>query len=88
MKRPEKLGRYNGGLQEFIVPNSHEGDVFLLLMRRFLNRHKYTLRVWGRGSRKGVYSSAPQTYCPLDQAGYYVVYIHPKGGKVHGKDNR
>jgi hypothetical protein len=25
MKRPEKLGRYNGGLQEFIVPDNAMG---------------------------------------------------------------
>jgi len=78
MKRPEKLGRYNGGLQKFTVPNSHEGDVFLTLMRRYLNRSRYTMRVWGRGSRKNVTSSAPKTYCPLDHAEYFTVYINPK----------
>jgi hypothetical protein len=78
MKRPKKLGRYNGGLQEFIVPNSHEGDVFLTLMRRYLNRDKYTMRVWGRGSRKGVTSSLPRVYCPLEHAEYFSVYVNPK----------
>lgn len=78
MKRPKKLGRYNGGLQEFIVPNSYEGHLFLVLMRRYLNRDKYTMRVWGRGSRKTVPSSRPRVYCPLDRAKYFAVYVNPK----------
>ena len=57
------------------IPNSKEGWEFIKLMKKYLHKGRYSIRLKGRGSRK-IYGN--QSYVPLPHAEYYSVYIDQK----------
>lgn len=40
--------------ETFRIPNNPEGQLFVRLMRKFLNKGEYNWRRYGRGKRKGL----------------------------------
>ena len=57
------------------VPNSKEGWAFINLMKKYLHRGRYDIRLKGRGSRK-VHGN--QSFIPLPHAEHYSIYIDNK----------
>ena len=57
----------------FKVPNNTLGHLFIKLMRTFLNRDTYRMRVRARGPRDG--STAQQAELPLSKAEWFAIYI-------------
>ena len=57
------------------IPNSKEGWEFIKLMKKYLHKGRYSIRLKGRGSRK-IYGN--QSYIPLPHAEYYSIYIDQK----------
>jgi len=57
------------------VPNSKEGWAFINLMKKYLHRGRYDIRLKGRGSRK---EHGNQSFIPLPHAEHYSVYIDQK----------
>ena len=57
------------------VPNSKEGWAFINLMKKYLHRGRYDIRLKGRGSRK-VHGN--QSFIPLPYAEHYSIYIDNK----------
>ena len=57
------------------IPNSKEGWDFIKLMKKYLHKGRYSIRLKGRGSRK-IYGN--QSYVPLPHAEYYSIYIDQK----------
>ena len=57
------------------IPNTQNGRYFILLLRQFLNKDRYKIRVKGRGTRK--YHGNGQNL-PLKYAEHFAVYIDIK----------
>tara|TARA_Y100001973_G_C5168054_1_gene317336 strand:- start:564 stop:959 length:396 start_codon:yes stop_codon:yes gene_type:complete len=57
------------------IPNSKEGWEFIKLMKKYLHKGRYSIRLKGRGSRK---IHGNQSYIPLPHAEHYSVYIDHK----------
>jgi len=57
------------------VPNSKEGWEFIKLMKKYLHKGRYSIRLKGRGSRK---IHGNQSFIPLKYAEKYSVYIDYK----------
>ena len=57
------------------VPNNEEGWQFIKLVRKFINKDRYRVRVLGRGSRK---YHGTQSFIPLKHATNYSIYIDHK----------
>jgi len=57
------------------VPNSKEGWAFINLMKKYLHRGRYDIRLKGRGSRK---EHGNQSFIPLPHAEHYSIYIDNK----------
>jgi hypothetical protein len=57
------------------VPNSKEGWAFINLMKKYLHRGRYDIRLKGRGSRK-VHGN--QSFVPIPHAEKYSIYIDQK----------
>jgi len=57
------------------IPNSEEGWKFINLMKKYLHKGRYSLRLKGRGSRK-VHGN--QSFIPLKYAERYSIYIDQK----------
>ena len=57
------------------IPNSKEGWEFIKLMKKYLHKGRYSIRLKGRGSRK-IYGN--QSYIPLPHAEHYSIYIDQK----------
>ena len=57
------------------VPNSKEGWEFIKLMKKYLHKGRYSIRLKGRGSRK---IHGNQSFIPLKHAEKYSVYIDYK----------
>ena len=57
------------------VPNSKEGWAFINLMKKYLHRGRYDIRLKGRGSRK---EHGDQRGIPIKYAERYSVYIDQK----------
>jgi hypothetical protein len=57
------------------IPNSKEGWEFIKLMKKYLHKGRYSIRLKGRGSRK---IHGNQSYVPLPHAEHYSVYIDQK----------
>ena len=57
------------------VPNSKEGWAFINLMKKYLHRGRYDIRLKGRGSRK---EHGDQRGIPIKYAEHYSVYIDQK----------
>ena len=57
------------------IPNCKEGWDFINLMKKYLHKGRYSIRLKGRGSRK---EHGNQSYIPLPYAERYSVYIDQK----------
>ena len=57
------------------IPNSQEGWDFIKLMKKYLHKGRYSIRLKGRGSRK---LHGNQSYIPLPYAERYSMYIDQK----------
>lgn len=57
------------------IPNTQNGKYFITLLRQFLNKDRYKIRVKGRGTRK--YHGNGQNL-PLKYAEHFAVYIDTK----------
>ena len=57
------------------IPNSKEGWEFIKMMKKYLHKGRYSIRLKGRGSRK---IHGTQSYIPLPHAEHYSVYIDQK----------
>ena len=57
------------------IPNSEEGWEFIKMMKKYLHKGRYSIRLKGRGSRK---LHGNQSYIPLPHAERYSVYIDQK----------
>ncbi len=57
------------------IPNSKEGWEFIKLMKKYLHKGRYSIRLKGRGSRK---IHGNQSYIPLPHAEHYSIYIDQK----------
>ena len=57
------------------VPNSKKGWEFIKLMKKYLHKGRYSIRLKGRGSRK---IHGNQSFIPLKYAEKYSVYIDYK----------
>ena len=57
------------------VPNNKRGWLFIKLIRQFINKDRYRVRVLGRGSRK---YHGTQSFIPLKHATNYSIYIDHK----------
>jgi hypothetical protein len=57
------------------VPNSKEGWAFINLMKKYLHRGRYDIRLKGRGSRK---LHGDQRGIPIKYAEHYSIYIDNK----------
>mgnify|MGYP003131572969 FL=1 len=57
------------------IPNSKEGWEFIKLMKKYLHKGRYSIRLKGRGSRK---IHGNQSYVPLPHAEHYSIYIDQK----------
>ena len=57
------------------IPNSKEGWEFIKLMKKYLHKGRYSIRLKGRGSRN-IYGD--QSYIPLPHAEHYSIYIDQK----------
>ena len=57
------------------VPNSKEGWAFINLMKKYLHRGRYDIRLKGRGSRK---EHGDQRGIPIKYAEHYSIYIDQK----------
>jgi len=57
------------------VPNSKEGWEFIKLIKKYLHKGRYSIRLKGRGSRK---IHGNQSFIPLKYAEKYSVYIDYK----------
>ena len=57
------------------IPNSKEGWEFIKLMKKYLHKGRYSLRLKGRGSRK---IHGNQSFIPLPYAEHYSIYIDHK----------
>ena len=57
------------------VPNSKEGWAFINLMKKYLHRGRYDIRLKGRGSRK---EHGDQRGIPIKYAERYSIYIDQK----------
>lgn len=57
------------------VPNSKEGWEFIKLMKKYLHKGRYSIRLKGRGSRK---IHGNQSFIPLKHAEKYSIYIDYK----------
>jgi len=57
------------------VPNSKEGWAFINLVKKYLHKGRYSIRLKGRGSRK---EHGNQSFIPLQHAERYSVYIDYK----------
>ena len=57
------------------IPNSQEGWDFINLMKKYLHKGRYSIRLKGRGSRK---IHGNQSYVPLPHAEHYSIYIDQK----------
>jgi len=57
------------------VPNSKEGWAFINLMKKYLHRGRYDIRLKGRGSRK---EHGDQRGIPIKYAERYSIYIDHK----------
>ena len=57
------------------VPNSKEGWEFIKLLKKYLHKGRYSIRLKGRGSRK---IHGNQSYVPLPYAEHYSIYIDQK----------
>jgi hypothetical protein len=83
-----KVSLKTKGKQLFNVPNTHEGKMFIKLMRKFCNK-QYNLRLMGRGkdriARCGLvknYKTNHQvrSYIPVDVSEWFAVYLRDKKG--------
>jgi len=59
----------------YSIPANKEGKLFLRLLKKYLNKARYKIRVKGRGTRK--YHGNGQNL-PLKYAQHYAVYIDIK----------
>jgi hypothetical protein len=57
------------------IPNSKEGWQFIKMVRKFINKDRYRVRVLGRGSRK---EHGTQSFVPLKHSERYSIYIDHK----------
>jgi len=57
------------------IPNSKEGWEFIKLIKKYLHKGRYSIRLKGRGSRK---IHGNQSFIPLKHAERYSVYIDYK----------
>lgn len=57
------------------IPNSKEGWEFIKLIKKYLHKGRYSIRLKGRGSRK---IHGNQSYVPLPYAEHYSIYIDQK----------
>ena len=57
------------------IPNCKEGWDFINMMKKYLHKGRYSIRLKGRGSRK---IHGNQSYIPLPHAEHYSVYIDHK----------
>ena len=57
------------------IPNSKEGWEFIKLLKKYLHKGRYSIRLKGRGSRK---IHGNQSYVPLPYAEHYSIYIDQK----------
>ena len=57
------------------IPNCKEGWDFINLMKKYLHKGRYSIRLKGRGSRK---IHGNQSYIPLPHAEHYSIYIDQK----------
>ena len=57
------------------IPNCKEGWDFINLMKKYLHKGRYSIRLKGRGSRK---EHGNQSYIPLPYAEHYSIYIDQK----------
>ena len=57
------------------IPNCKEGWDFINMMKKYLHKGRYSIRLKGRGSRK---IHGNQSYIPLPYAERYSVYIDHK----------
>ena len=57
------------------IPNSKEGWEFIHLMKKYLHKGRYSIRLKGRGSRK---EHGNQSFIPLKYAEHYSIYIDQK----------
>jgi hypothetical protein len=57
------------------IPNSKEGWEFIHLMKKYLHKGRYSIRLKGRGSRK---IHGNQSFIPLKYAEHYSIYIDQK----------
>ena len=57
------------------VPNSKEGWAFINLVKKYLHKGRYSIRLKGRGSRK---KHGNQSFIPLPHAEHYSIYIDQK----------
>jgi len=57
------------------IPNCKEGWDFINLMKKYLHKGRYSIRLKGRGSRK---LHGNQSYIPLPYAERYSMYIDQK----------
>lgn len=63
------------GNQMFSIPNTEEGQQFITLAKKYLNRNKVTMRNRSRGAVDGL---------PLDKADWIAMYISPKDQTDNG----
>ena len=59
----------------YSIPANKEGKLFLKLLKKYLNKARYRIRVKGRGSRK---KHGNGQNLPLKYAEHYAVYIDVK----------
>ena len=57
------------------IPNSKEGWEFIKLIKKYLHKGRYSIRLKGRGSRK---IHGNQSFIPLPYAEHYSIYIDHK----------
>ena len=57
------------------IPNSKEGWEFIKMVRKFINKDRYKVRILGRGSRK---KYGTQSFVPLKHSERYSIYIDHK----------
>lgn len=81
-KNNEKLGRV------FLIDNNEDGRKALALMRKTLNRGRYTISVRGRGPNREQYGRNNCNDIPIEHSTQFAVYIYTKPEIVREQERR
>ena len=84
LKSLNDIRKVAGGEALFAVPNDEEGQEFLRLLRLFLRKGEYRLRLKARGKDRAACAASigrrlnSHHDMPISTADYYMVYIDKK----------